>query len=591
MVACLTDNDASTPRSLLAPLGCGHNGTPIAKPLKSQPRATLTDLPAEILEVIAWLSLNPWLPLVNKGVFSKLGHLKQMRFDMLVVLLCEWLPAASLEIEYLPKSASASNVHANLVATAQILFAPSQPAPSARAAGQQATPSLFGNQSATPAYPPGLPPQPVLPFIQTYGVVGDLPLLNLRTPVIRTATPFLRRPEREHLRAQFSEQTWCTTTYLRAAADQVRQSWLDHYWSPDDFEGQHLTNFKLLRANNLPPQFGTSFPTIHTKDGNHYLYISGRYNINVTCRAAGAGPHCSTLKFCNQDLFHRVSLTPTLPLLPRRVLLAPNDDTKEAAINFYNTDRPSVTRSFLIDPLWQKTLRYTPGTDTAIVAAINDNATSILQLLLQPVCALFGRFSSDPYVVSPQELVTYIANSGHWSIARAMVYGLVDVDLGSRVKGPAAMDDMFKALLLMMAGEAAERGDRRAARMLGWWVGEEGGEEQRALGQTVRPAVRRYLTPYEIRVEEQQEVRDWHDRKAYALSEANTKVCWKLYQIEMMTARMGRMKSVLEPERYVRQPAMRRRYGGSQGHGDAEFGGRRWQYQEARIYGLTMAVR
>lgn len=591
MVAGLTNNDASTPRSLLAPLQGGHNGTTIAKPSNSRPRATLSDLPAEMLEVIAWLSLNPWLPLVNKVIFSKLGHLKQMRFDMMVVLLCEWQPAASLEIDIGPKPASASDNLPDLGTIGQSLFAPSQPAPSARVAGQQATPSLFGNQSATPAYPPGLPPQPVLSFIQRYGVIGDLSLLRLRTPVARTVTPFLTTSELEHLRAQYSEQIWCTTTQLRAAADQIRQTWLDYYWSSDDFEGQHLTNFKLLRDNNLPPQFGTSFPTIHTKDGTHYLYISGRYNIGVTCRAAGAGPHCSNLKFCNQDIFYRVSLTPTLPLLPRRVLLAPNDDRKEAAINFYNTDRPSFSRSFSIDPLWQKTLRYSPGTDTAIMSAINDNATNILQLLLQPVCALFGRFSSDPYVVSPQELITYIANSGHWSIARAMVYGLVDADLGSRIKGAAAMDEMFKALLLMMAGEAAERGDRRAARMLGWWVGEEGGLEQRALGQTSRPSIRRYRTPYEIRVEEQQEARDWHDRRAYALSEANTKVCWKLYQIEMMTARMGRMSSVLEPERYVRQPAMRRRYGVSHGHGDAEFGGKRWQYQEARIYGLTMAVR
>lgn len=50
----------------------------------------LEKLPAELLEIIAWKSLSPVLPLTSKTIFQKLGHLKKLRYDMALLIFCDW---------------------------------------------------------------------------------------------------------------------------------------------------------------------------------------------------------------------------------------------------------------------------------------------------------------------------------------------------------------------------------------------------------------------------------------------------------------------------------------------------------------------
>lgn len=61
---------------------------------------SLEDLPAELLELIAWYSLSPGFSLTSKKIYKKLGHMEDVRRDMVAFLFCE--PVVHLGVSKLP---------------------------------------------------------------------------------------------------------------------------------------------------------------------------------------------------------------------------------------------------------------------------------------------------------------------------------------------------------------------------------------------------------------------------------------------------------------------------------------------------------
>lgn len=61
---------------------------------------SLEGLPAELLELIAWYSLSPEFSLTSKKIYKKLGHMEDVRRDMVTFLFCE--PVVHLGVSNLP---------------------------------------------------------------------------------------------------------------------------------------------------------------------------------------------------------------------------------------------------------------------------------------------------------------------------------------------------------------------------------------------------------------------------------------------------------------------------------------------------------
>jgi len=219
--------------------------------------ASLEDLPAELLELVAWYSLSPEFSLTSKKIYKKLGRMEVVRRDMVTFLFCE--PVVHRDVSKLPFQSS----------------------------------------------------------------------------IARSTSPVLTVRERDTLRAQYGEMDWCTPEVLKDQGDAVLYAWTSSLFT--DEELAQADRLKLIRLQHGGTSPNIADSSMCSTDGRHSLYVRSTYKVKTVC-AGGARDPCPhrNRDHCPKNP-HRLGPYRlfALPNAPRRVLLAPNDDNKAAALQFY----------------------------------------------------------------------------------------------------------------------------------------------------------------------------------------------------------------------------------------------------------------
>lgn len=246
------------------------------------------DFPAEVLELIMWYSQNPVLPLTSKTIFQKLGHQRDMRFDMVLLALSDCRAVSKFRME------SAAWLQDRLASVSGLLF--------------------------------------------------KHPVAKLTLPP--PTTMLCSRFDLES--GQFGSLLWCSPALLRQAAGKAMENWLSNSgWDETMFEGQDKELF-LDFINNSNHQVPMEF---WTKDHMHQFQVSSLYSIWVTCIAPKDSHVCLSLPGCPGFRSMSTNQIFDLPPIPKHVLEADNDSAKEAMIRFYQGHKSNNTLTFYKDDI------------------------------------------------------------------------------------------------------------------------------------------------------------------------------------------------------------------------------------------------
>lgn len=402
-----------------------HSRSKVHGPLHSC-TATLEDLPTELLEMITWQSLNPFLPLTSKTIFSKLGHQRKMRSDMVMVVFCEWAPASTND--------SASH----------------------RAA--------LDAQSSDTAD-------------EDENVLCDLSLLPLRHPLSKCVTPFLTSMDRHDLREQYGEAKWCTIDLLKSCAGPVVAAWLNHNFEDSHFEGDNLRKYRLLKHDTANHPLNGA---LILRDRVHLIRVSRLYQLSVLCASKGSSTSVQNNDFCpGRCGAGRRQAQFALPKTPRHVVLAPNDDIKESALLFYQNKH---VRSWIeVNSGWDKELCYHRHIKEEISKAFADGREDIGELLLRQDCrSCAGGWcddQEDAMTTSGQWLIALLACANQFGVVRALANSLTGPYVHRRRRdrrrpkpGLVLVDEQLRDLVVALANAADDDSQNLSALHLMKWA-------------------------------------------------------------------------------------------------------------------------
>ncbi|KAK5954060.1 hypothetical protein OHC33_004631 [Knufia fluminis] len=400
---------------------------------RQAPSATLGDLPAEILEMIAWKGLNPSLPLVCRSVFQKLGHMKDLRFDMTMLIFCDWVPVRS-DLQEMKDSS--------------------------------------GN------------------------VLDRTTLLPFRSSIAKRVTPFCDFVQRAAIQRQLGEAAWCTIAYLRQAAQKVVTTVLTHGWSESDFSGQDKEKYlQILNSPGDHFTHRAYRAGFETADGLHEFTCYSVYEISIECTQTDQEGACAGTVGCLGDRMVSGPVF-ELPPVPDRILRAANNEDKKAAMRFYQSQgdprNVSIHPDWTAKQFYHLGARdaifsaVRDGHGDLLQMALNETCNGLCcqkvhwkvsgqhLLLLLAAC---GHFESAAGLKNSFDRSCHyqmlLDKNGRYAGKRVAN----DWDFEDGVtEGPALAEGPLKACVLTLADEAAyARDDHTAMKLLEWWTSNEKG--------------------------------------------------------------------------------------------------------------------
>ena len=272
----------------------------------------LSDLPAELLEMITWLSMNPTMPLVAKKIFNKIGHLKTMRFDMTMLVFAQW--------------------------------APSQEGRSWKESRDEALHPLLPLQS--PMARATVPPLKRYSRSELVKQFADLPWCDVA--LLKTAAT-------EVVRAYLNFH-WKVDDFK----DEYRDAFTSLLRNPSDLSGI---------PDPLHPKNENHRLYIHGLYAlmSHCCYEFGGRSPTSNCKAR------SCIESLKNDQPGRQFEIPKTPL---RVLHSSNDEAKAEALRFYQSQKRSVEKAmYEIGPEWERSLQFRVGVREAICSGATSSLT------------------------------------------------------------------------------------------------------------------------------------------------------------------------------------------------------------------------
>ena len=387
-------------------------GTKAARKPKTQrtvadnKRTNLEHLPAEILEAIAWLSLTPDLGLVSKGILAKLGHTKDVRRDMVMIVFCQW--------EAVLKSKTPIDTD----------------------------------------------------FASGISTTLDTTKLPLRSSIAKSACPLLDSPTRYALQQRYGELKWCSASLLKDVGNDICLAWANNHFLKDKLDPIGIEG--LIRCQyDEPALIGYS---VLTDSGAHEVTVNQAYHFDTMCLTScphDMQPVCPTVasaKFGTHSLFR----LPRIPqhILDND----DDSSSKEAAIRFYQYYGLILplymveenVREYRFEPRIRKAIFGAMNDDShALLRVLLDEG------VFQPTIVIGGQ--SAPWCTSMQDILAFLACKGKWRSLMALGGDLTKVEPQERSDedhswveriddslGLEVLDDHAKALILSRALEDAD---------------------------------------------------------------------------------------------------------------------------------------
>ncbi|KAK5954101.1 hypothetical protein OHC33_004673 [Knufia fluminis] len=479
--------------------------------------ATLGDLPAEILELIAWYSLAPAFSLTSKRIFDKLGHMKDLRQDMAMVVFRNW----------------------DLNESEMLL-------------------SRVSNHKAI-----------------------NLAELPLQSSITKSGQPTISQYDIYKLQQTYCELSWCTVTYLREIADAILMSWLDCRFTDEEFSRsakeafvrlQHLCSTsgsesaRTTDGKHILSRIKAYYFSLECSDGGSTPVCTHRSRSD--CPKHTTDPDWPEQSFCK---------VVGLPSVPERVVADRNNTAKEENIRFFQGSHPC--REIGMSENWEADLLFAPHIREAFIEAVHDDMYNIQRRLLnesiylRPACQLNrGRVRRDlQWCTSARELLALLACAGQWCTVMTLSTSVTREDLLSKgselierdgefpcYNGLGVVDGFLKQFLLTQASRAAHVSDDATAyEMMEWWIKDESDE--------VPPSWLKHLTDVapndDLRRQQRRAARrsEPADQSAtieatneHALREAKKKVLYKLQKFDRQARMAPKISDVVaESMRYL----------------------------------------